>query len=464
MPQFTIQHLTRRDTYKYLFNSTLFGRTRNARGASRPNLSFKPPYDKTFVLDLIDTAVTIMTRLLATLATFIRVLSAAVVLSCLVLSSPVLAGKTLGYYMSWASDPSTINWTNLDIVFFAFAIPSGNSVVLNDPPYDGPRLQALFQGARQRGKKVVLSVGGWNNGGFSEQVQSQNSAAFIQSIKSIINQYGLDGIDIDWEYPNSPGVGHTYSPQDTANLQAFLPLLRTALGSKKIISMAVPQKPWLDANSQPSTNLTQAARALSFVFIMNYDVAWHVVGSNAPYANKCGMDYIGAVESIQLWRNAGFTSSKIALGVPFYGYNHATTLSKISRKASSSRSGTLAHSHSHVRSRSSEPAQQEKRATAYTDMQPINFNQLIADGSLVLNQTSGKWVGGGGYRRSWDSCSSTPFLTKSGSLVSYDDPHSIQLKGKLAATKKLYGAGTWAIQMDYQGQLMAALRAGLNSA
>ncbi|KAE8267883.1 hypothetical protein A4X09_0g4463 [Tilletia walkeri] len=404
-----------------------------------------------------------MTRPFTSLRTLLRLFSAFVVLSCLLLASPVdAARKTIGYYMSWASDPSTINWSNLDIVFFAFAIPSGNTVVLNDPPYDGPRLQAVVKAANSRGKKVVLSVGGWTHGGFSDQVQPANRTAFIQSIKAIVTKYGLHGIDIDWEYPNNPGAGQKYSPQDTANLQAFLPLLRTALGTTKIISMAVPQKPWLDANSLPSTNLTRAAAALSFVFIMNYDVAWNVPGSNAPHANKCGKNYIGAVESIQLWRNAGFASSKIALGVPFYGYNYATILRTFPRTIDSSHQNRRAHSHSRLAPRSLTSPQLEGRAVAYTNMQAIPFNQLVSDGSLVFNSTAGKWIGGGGYSRSWDSCSSTPFLTKNGSLISYDDPVSIHLKGKLAAIKGLYGAGTWAIQHDYQGRLMTALRTGLN--
>jgi chitinase len=41
----------------------------------------------------------------------------------------------------------------------------------------------------------------------------------------------LTGIDLDWEYPNSPGAGNPYSANDSANLLALLKSLRSGLGT-----------------------------------------------------------------------------------------------------------------------------------------------------------------------------------------------------------------------------------------
>lgn len=38
------------------------------------------------------------------------------------------------------------------------------------------------------------------------------------------------GIDLDWEYPNSPGAGQPYRAADAANLLLLIQLLRAALG------------------------------------------------------------------------------------------------------------------------------------------------------------------------------------------------------------------------------------------
>jgi len=50
--------------------------------------------------------------------------------------------------------------------------------------------------------KVLLSVGGWGARGFSGAADGKESREiFIRSAGDIVKTYGLDGIDLDWEYP-----------------------------------------------------------------------------------------------------------------------------------------------------------------------------------------------------------------------------------------------------------------------
>lgn len=52
--------------------------------------------------------------------------------------------------------------------------------------------------------KCYLSVGGWDVGGeiFSKMANSTDSRkSFIQSVVAILERFGFDGIDVDWEYP-----------------------------------------------------------------------------------------------------------------------------------------------------------------------------------------------------------------------------------------------------------------------
>ena len=56
--------------------------------------------------------------------------------------------------------------------------------------------------------KVVLSIGGWGAGNFSEMAADANHRKkFCQNCLNAVNQYGLDGIDLDWEYPTSGSAG-----------------------------------------------------------------------------------------------------------------------------------------------------------------------------------------------------------------------------------------------------------------
>lgn len=73
---------------------------------------------------------------------------------------------------------------------------------------------------------------------------------------------------ISQEYPNSEGAGNPHSSSDAANLLSFLKALRTALGSDKIISAAVPHLPWLGSDGNPLTNVASYADELTYLNIM----------------------------------------------------------------------------------------------------------------------------------------------------------------------------------------------------
>ena len=60
---------------------------------------------------------------------------------------------------------------------------------------------------RQQGKKIVLSIGGYE--GYFSLTSDDAVNQFVSDIKSIINEYGFDGIDIDLEQSSVP-VSYTH--------------------------------------------------------------------------------------------------------------------------------------------------------------------------------------------------------------------------------------------------------------
>ncbi|HBS45502.1 MAG TPA: chitinase, partial [Paenibacillus sp.] len=49
---------------------------------------------------------------------------------------------------------------------------------------------------------LVLSVGGWGNGGFSEAASTEEGRLkFAASAVQVVTDFPFDGIDLDWEYP-----------------------------------------------------------------------------------------------------------------------------------------------------------------------------------------------------------------------------------------------------------------------
>ncbi|KAJ3536913.1 hypothetical protein NMY22_g5822 [Coprinellus aureogranulatus] len=249
-------------------------------------------------------------------------------------AAPATGMHYAAYYPGWSAGttpPEKIDFSKFDIIYFAFAMPNSNSGLTWEGS-DKDVLRRLVTSAKKSGKgtKIVLSVGGW--GGcywFSQAVSTANNRTkFVNALKDAVNNYGLDGIDIDWEYPNSPGAGNPYSPNDSANLLSFLKALRTALGKTAIIAAAVSHLPWLGSNGRPLTNVKDYAAVMTYINIMNYDVwgASGTPGPNAPMGNLCGTSkqpQASAQAAVSQWKAAGFPANKVRSSPSFWSwYSH----------------------------------------------------------------------------------------------------------------------------------------------
>merc|ERR1719175_475804 len=75
--------------------------------------------------------------------------------------------------------------------------------------------------------KVLFSVGGWTAGGWIFSQMTQTAASRLEFIKSCIhfvNYFGLDGIDLDWEFPGYDML--TLEPTGPNDKEHFTMLLK----------------------------------------------------------------------------------------------------------------------------------------------------------------------------------------------------------------------------------------------
>lgn len=97
------------------------------------------------------------------------------------------------------------------------------------------------------------SFGGWSFSTsqdsypiFREGATAENRNTFIASVVAYVKQYGLDGVDFDWEYlgvPDIPGIPPG-SPDDGMNYLLFLADLKMALPAGVSLSIAAPASCW----------------------------------------------------------------------------------------------------------------------------------------------------------------------------------------------------------------------------
>lgn len=210
--------------------------------------------------------------------------------------------KVIGYLPSWAGNVSDIQFSKLTHVNYAFLIPNSDGSVQTIDNVS--KMQSLVSAAHAAGVKVEVSVGGWGGGdGFHGIVASSaNRTNFVNTMVSYCNRYGLDGVDIDWEYP---GDG-----TEANNFVTLMTQLSGALhGQGKILSAAV-------IAYDGTSILNGVFTAVDYMGIMAYDE------NNFQHST-----YDLAVKSMNYWLGRGLPKAKAVLGVPFYaqpnsvGYN-----------------------------------------------------------------------------------------------------------------------------------------------
>ena len=71
----------------------------------------------------------------------------------------------------------------------------------------------------------------------------ENRAAFIASVKTYMDTYGFQGVDLDWEYPGAPERGGN-KLADTRNFSLLLKEMRAAYGTAYGISLTLAPDYW----------------------------------------------------------------------------------------------------------------------------------------------------------------------------------------------------------------------------
>ncbi|OQS05479.1 hypothetical protein THRCLA_02391 [Thraustotheca clavata] len=266
------------------------------------------------------------------------------------LASLLLSGATANalyrnvvYFGEWSPQLSNFHVMDIDAsrithVNYAFGIPNAdgsitfeNSTAAFTRVYGADLGPSAVQGnfgqlnAFKRlhpNVKVGLAIGGWGNSDAFGPIAASTSlrTEFVQNVVTLITDLGLDGIDIDWEYPTGSSVNDFYS---------LLQDLKSALNQ-------LPFKTELSFAAQASTNdlgpiLSKICAVVDTVNLMTYDLegSWSratghqsnlYTDPNAPGDFKSSTDV-----AAQYYISSGCPSSKLIMGMPLYGTSFENT-------------------------------------------------------------------------------------------------------------------------------------------
>lgn len=198
--------------------------------------------------------------------------------------------------------------------------------IISDYEVDIQNMTNFYEFLNVTGVKKVVTFGGWDfsTGSstihiFGESVQQQT---FVDSVVSFVNQYSLDGIEIDWEYPGATdlygwaGSTPTEFPDDGANYLSMLQKMRSALPSGKSISICAPSSFWYLQNFP----IKEMSNYIDYVMMMTYDLhgQWdYNINSTGPHLLS-HVNWTETVQSLTMITKAGVPSNKIVMGVGSY--------------------------------------------------------------------------------------------------------------------------------------------------
>lgn len=175
------------------------------------------------------------------------------------------------------------------------------------------RLKQIVDLRKQKPElKVLLSIGGWGSGRFSEMAANDEyRRAFAADCDRVVKEFALDGIDIDWEYPTSSMANISSSPDDTENFTLLMQAIRAAIGNEKELTLAtVASARYIDFKA--------ILPFVDFVNIMAYDMASAPKHHSALYPSGHSGD-ITSDGAVTAHLKAGVPPSKLVMGMPFYG-------------------------------------------------------------------------------------------------------------------------------------------------
>jgi len=294
--------------------------------------------------------------------------------------------------------------------------------------------------------KINISVGGYGADGFSDMANDPKlRAAFAANICKWLEDYNLDGMDVDWEYPVGPEWGQEIKsrPADKQNYISLLQDLRNAMdnlgsktGKRYGLSTAVPASGWFPK----AIDVKAAARIVDTLKLMAYDYygGWsdttghHTNLSNNPRDPAWGG--WSTRQALAEYLGAGVPPEKIALGIGFYGRAWQGV----------------------------EHGNNEDTPGLFQPYKSLPRTAPFDQGTIDWTDIKEFLKPGSGYKRYWDDIAKAPYLYNGDIWISYTDAEQIKLLADFAKEKKLAGVFVWEYCHDMNAELFKILAESFN--
>lgn len=324
----------------------------------------------------------------------------------LTLLTEINAQNIIGYAPYYRNYDSNFDFSKYTHVHYFCIWPAADGSFIwpqKDSTAMANQYQTIATAAHLKGVKMVITFGGTSqNGSKNYAAMASNNIAranFISKAINLCKTWGIDGINIDWEWAN-----HT---ETQINRDAYTNLMidmKTATVNNNLsLSTDVSPSSWHGDNYNPS-----AVKLADYVNVMSYSYngTWASTTKHHSPLNltiSAGLNY---------WTGLGITKSKLNIGIPFYAYSYK---------------GTSTY------------------GTAFTSASVLNYTEvkaLISNGYTVVED---------------DNNGTYCYSTIKNEIVFYDSPQNIEAKVNYSKNNNYGGVIIWEIGMDDHQELSSAI-------
>ena len=305
----------------------------------------------------------------------------------------------------------------MDIIYCAFIMFNPDGTLKNNAGVLANIEYSVLPKAKENGIYTVLSLGGGGSEPSSAFASVTKNAearkTLINNIINLINTYGFDGVDVDWETPTSSQAQY---------FTLFIKELNEAVkknNSHHLVTAAIGGGKW-----QPTRyDLSNSSKYLDFINVMTYSMSsssgyyQNALYKRTGYHNtqyrvggtlsSCSID-----ETVTIYNNLGVQNNKLIFGLAFYGTR-----------------------------------------------QYNNEGRWVSNGSVYYTTIKNQYLNNPNYTYYYDEDAQVPYIISNDltTFISFDDPRSIAAKCDYVKNNNCAGLMYWENGCDTTGDLVQAM-------
>lgn len=320
--------------------------------------------------------------------------------------------KIIAYYTGNGTNIKQYPVNKLTHIIYSFLKIQNDTLTFRDSAQENNVQQLVALKATNPQLKIMVSVGGWGGCSFCSDLfaNDEHRKTFAKTTVVLFKKYGIDGLDLDWEYPAIEGFpGHKYDAADKNNFTELIKALRQEMGNDFLLTFAAGG---FVKYMEQSIDWDTVMPLVDFVNLMTYDLVGGyatVTGHHTPL-----QDYMQGQESttkcVNWLLDKNVAANKLIIGAAMYA--------RVWENVPDTNNGLY---------------------------QPGIFKQGVAyaDFKNYFSDTSG-------YKYYWDKKAKAPYQYNAAErlFATFDDKQSIKEKTKFIRRKKLGGIMFWELEQD----------------